>query len=157
MLTVRCKNCGKEFRVKPSQIKIGEGKYCSRICNYVAHRKGSFVNCEICGKELWRKPRQLKHSKSQKFFCSKSHQTLWRNQIFSGATHPNWKGGENIEYRKILIKSGTKQICRLCSNKDSRVLAVHHIDKNKRNNNLNNLTWVCHNCHFLIHNYGVKL
>jgi hypothetical protein len=32
-----------------------------------------------------------------------------------------------------------------------RRLNVHHIDENKHNNNLNNLTTLCYKCHSLIH------
>jgi predicted HNH restriction endonuclease len=31
------------------------------------------------------------------------------------------------------------------------------VDKNRKNNKIKNLIWLCRNCHFLIHNYPVKL
>ena len=31
-MKVRCKNCGKEFNVFPSRIKLGRVKYCSMAC-----------------------------------------------------------------------------------------------------------------------------
>ena len=31
----QCKNCGAEFKVKPSRVKIGRGTYCSRACKTV--------------------------------------------------------------------------------------------------------------------------
>jgi len=152
-----CKACGNKFSVKPSRIKAGNGKYCSTNCQYISYRKGQFVHCKICGKKLWRKPLQIRRSKSQQFFCSKSHQTLWRNRLFSGEAHPNWKNGENVGYRKILINNGIKQFCKLCNSKDFRVLVVHHLDKDRKNNTIKNLIWLCYNCHFLVHNYNVKV
>ncbi len=157
MPIVKCLRCHKSFYAKPSWIKYGNGKYCSRACHYADKRKGKFVYCEICGKKLWRKPHHVRHCKSKKFFCTKSHQTLWRNKIFSGTNHPNWKNGENIAYRKILIDSKIKSICKLCRNKDERLLVAHHVDKNRKNNKIKNLIWLCRNCHFLIHNYPVNL
>jgi hypothetical protein len=157
MPQVKCKICHSKFYAKPSHLKLGYGKYCSTKCQHQAQLKGKFVFCEICNKKIWRKPRQLKKSKSEKFFCSKSHQTLWRNITFVGSRHGNWKGGENINYKKFLIKNKIKTICKLCGCKDKRVLAVHHLDKNHKNNNLKNLIFLCHNCHHLVHCYNISI
>jgi hypothetical protein len=157
MPLIRCKICGKEFYAKPSWLKRGWGKYCSSKCQYKAQLKGKFVYCDICGKKIWRKPLQLKRSKSRKFFCSKSCQTLWRNREFKGPRHGNWKGGENIDHKKFLIQNGIKPICKLCGCKDERVLAVHHLDRDKKHNNIKNLAWLCHNCHHLVHCYNTKV
>ncbi len=155
MLIVKCHQCHKSFTAKPSWIKYGNGKYCSTKCHHEGMRKGKYVACEICGEKFWRKPGQLKHSKSRKFFCSKSHQTLWRNSIFVGPKHPNWKNGENVQYRKIVLDNKIKQICKNCGNKDKRLLVVHHLDRNRKNNKIQNLIWLCLNCHFLIHRYNI--
>jgi len=34
-----------------------------------------------------------------------------------------------------------------------KVIIVHHIDKNRKNNKLSNLAWLCRNCHFLVHHH----
>lgn len=70
--------------------------------------------------------------------------------MYTGQNHPNWKGGE-YAYRNNLIKSKIPKICKLCKIKDYRILAVHHIDRNRKNNKIKNLIWLCHNCHFLVH------
>jgi len=155
MPLVYCKICRKKFYAKPSWLKRGWGKFCSAKCQYKSYLKGKFVQCKICGKKVWRAPRKIKHSKSGEFFCSKSHQTLWRNSIFVGPRHHNWKGGESIEHKSLLIKNGVKPVCKLCGCNDVRVLAVHHLDKNRKHNNVKNLTWLCHNCHHLVHCYNV--
>ena len=90
--------------------------------------------------------------RNKKYFCSKSCQTKWRNTEFVGEKHGNWKGGE-FTYRDILKRNKTPEICKICFSSDSRVLAVHHIDKNHKNNNIENLVWLCHNCHHLVHRY----
>ncbi|MBI4600028.1 HNH endonuclease [Candidatus Uhrbacteria bacterium] len=86
------------------------------------------------------------------FFCNKSCQTKWRNQVYSGPRHHLWIDGGSM-YREIMRRSDAKQICRLCKTKDTRILIVHHIDKNRKNNNIANLAWLCHNCHFLVHHH----
>ncbi len=70
--------------------------------------------------------------------------------VYVGKSHANWKGGESA-YKNILIKSRVPQICRLCKTKDKRILTVHHVDLNRKNNDVENLTWLCHNCHHLVH------
>jgi hypothetical protein len=150
MPQVNCKICNTTFYAKPNHLAKGWGKYCSSECQYIGQRTGKYISCEICNKEIWKTPKQVEHSKSQKFFCSKSCQTVWRNRVFSGERHPFWVDGEHT-YRKTMIESDVVRICTRCEEADTRVLLVHHIDKNRKNNALSNLAWLCHNCHFLIH------
>lgn len=78
----------------------------------------------------------------------------WQNTEFVGRLHPNWKYGETTEsYRNVLRREGVMQKCVLCDCEDKRILVVHHIDKNRKNNQPHNLTWMCPNCHFLVHHY----
>lgn len=145
-----CTICEKSFYVKPSHQKRGWGKYCSKACQTKSQFLGKIVNCFICGKESYRSQAQIKHSMSGKSFCSKSCQTKWRNTYFSEEKHPNWLGGES-SYRDILMRTDRKKICVVCGLEDTRVLVVHHLDHNRKNNLLKNLVWVCLNCHFIIH------
>lgn len=150
MPTTPCKICDKKFYVKPSHKQMGYGKYCSRDCQAKGQLRGKTVKCSTCSKDTWKQPRHLKNSKSGKFFCSKSCQTIWRNRVYSGESHPFWKNGESV-YRKIMIRAGIAQVCKFCGLNDKRVLAVHHRDKNRDHNQIDNLVWLCHNCHYLIH------
>lgn len=152
MPLVPCKICGSEFYTKPFWLKRGYGKYCSPKCQYEGRKGGSVVLCFTCGKEVYRSRKELRVSKSKKYFCSKSCQTRWRNSEFTGEKHANWKTGAHA-YRSVLKRHRIPQICGLCNIKDVRVLAVHHLDSNRRNNELSNLIWLCHNCHFLAHHY----
>ncbi len=152
MPIVKCKLCLKEFYGKPSHIKLGYAKYCSTVCQYEGRKKGKNLSCHICSEKFYRALKQLKKSKSGKFFCSKSCQTIWRNQEFVGIKHHNWKTGLFV-YRSILSRHKIPKFCNLCKTKDERVLAVHHVDKNRKNNHLSNLAWLCNNCHFLVHHY----
>lgn len=147
---VACKQCGKQFYAKPNWLKIGWGKYCSRDCVFESQRKGRLVNCFICGKVVYKSPKILTRSKSGKFFCSKSCQTVWRNSVFVGPAHGNWKGGEK-SYRETLLRIKNNKICKRCEVNDIRILLVHHLDRNRQNNKVDNLIWLCHNCHYLIH------
>ncbi len=152
MTAVSCRKCGNTFQAKPSWLKKGHGIYCSSACQYAGARKGKVIKCSTCGNDAYKKLKALERSKSGKFFCSKSCQTKWRNSEFIQEKHPNWKGGRNA-YRSVMSRSGAPRICRLCKTEDVRVLAVHHVDEDRKNNNIENLVWLCHNCHHLVHQY----
>jgi hypothetical protein len=150
-----CRVCPNTFYVKPSHLKMGYGKYCSTKCWYSARKTGKIINCHICGKEAYKGLKALRQSKSKKYFCGKSCQTKWRNAEFVGSKHANFVNG-NSSYKSILGRHKIPKICVLCSVTDSRILAVHHIDENHQNNDLKNLAWLCHNCHFLVHHDKVE-
>jgi len=153
MPIVRCAICTKSFNAKPSWLKNGYGKYCSVACRQTASKKGKVVKCSICKAETYKSLKALEGSKSGKYFCGKSCQTMWRNQEFSHNKHPNWKSGKH-SYRQLLSRHDVPKICNLCRTCDQRVLAVHHIDKNHDNNSIDNLAWLCHNCHHLVHHHS---
>ena len=152
MVNVNCKNCQKEFNAKPSWIKNGYGKFCSRACGYKNRLNGKEVSCAICNQKTYKSKKALCSSKSKKYFCGKSCQTTWRNSEFKGTKHANWKGGRH-SYRELLIRKDPNPRCILCNTIDLRVLATHHIDENKNNNTIENLAWLCHNCHHLVHHH----
>ena len=154
MPILTCECCSSSFYAKPNRLMKGWAKYCSNSCKYSALKKGSHVACTTCGKEVYKSKRDLSRSQSGKFFCTKSCQTIWRNStLYSGERHANWKGGESA-YRDIMRRAGTNMICGKCQTKDTRVLAVHHKDRNRRNNDVSNLMWLCHNCHYLVHHFA---
>lgn len=148
---VLCKLCSKQFYTKPSYIKLGISKFCSRECKQKSQLKGQYFNCEKCRKQIWRSPKAIKHSKSNKYFCSRHCQSLWRNSHYSGNLHHNWKGDEYI-YLKLMRKLHASPECKNCGIDNKKVLIVHHVDKNRKNNSIENLMWLCRNCHYLIHN-----
>jgi len=145
-----CKRCKKEFKTKPFWVKQGKGLYCSNDCSFASRRKGKVMPCHICGEKKYKSPKHLRNSKSKLFFCSKSCQTKWRNRVFVGPKHANWIHGKS-SYRSVLPRNKVLQVCNLCKIKDSRVLATHHVDENRNNNKLENLAYLCHNCHHLVH------
>lgn len=152
MPLTKCNICSQEFYSKPSHQIKGWGKFCSKACHIKSQFNGQLVKCFICGRETYRSKSHLNKSSSGKYFCTKSCQTLWRNQLYVGEKSINWKNGERA-YRQILKRSGRKAVCALCKISDERVLIAHHKDNNRENNRLENLIWLCFNCHFLIHHY----
>jgi len=153
---VNCQICAGKFYAKPRHLKRGWGKYCSQKCQYIGMQKGIYVKCKTCSKEVRKTPNDFKRSKSGNFFCDKSCQTIWRNKHYIGPKSTNWKNGIG-SYREILSRVELPKICVLCKTADTRVLAVHHLDKNRNNNNIENLIWLCCNCHFLVHHHRDEL
>ena len=148
----KCEICGTEFKTKPFFVKRGQGRFCSAVCQYKSYRTGRIISCFVCREEAYRGRKKLENSKSGKYFCSKSCQTKWRNSEFVGPKHANWLHGR-ASYKSVLVRNKVPKLCALCGGKDERVLATHHIDQNRLNNMLENLAWLCHNCHFLVHHY----
>lgn len=84
----------------------------------------------------------------------------WKIKHYSGEEHWNWQNGKSFEiypkeFKLIKIQIiSTQQICQLCNS--DRHLVVHHIDKDKKNNNINNLIVLCRRCHGKVHQGGLK-
>ncbi|MFA5934393.1 MAG: HNH endonuclease signature motif containing protein [Candidatus Paceibacterota bacterium] len=150
MPKTNCVICNNEFYAKPSSIIRGWGRYCSSKCQYKSFKTGIIKKCFICDKKVYLTPTRLVNSKSKKYFCSKSCQTKWRNTEFVGSKHANFKDGGK-SYQSILKRNGVLQACYSCGEKDVRVLVTHHVDENHGNNIIQNLVWLCHNCHSMIH------
>ena len=151
----KCEICSRVFHPKPANVKKGWGRFCSAKCQYQSFKNGVFKKCSVCNKEVYLTPSRFENSKSGKFFCDKSCQTKWRNTEFIGSKHANFKDGSKT-YQTILKRHKVPQICAYCREKDVRVLATHHVDENHKNNDINNLVWLCHNCHLLVHYDKVK-
>lgn len=146
-----CQICAKQFYVKPSHAALGWGKYCSQSCRHLGQRRGQIFNCHWCSKEVWRSPKSINRSESGYFFCGRTCSMAWKNSVLrSGNNHPLWQGGEST-YRQRMKARDPHPICAECKTTDERVLAVHHKDRNRKNNDFSNLMWLCHNCHYLEH------
>jgi hypothetical protein len=149
-----CAVCAKEFYAKPRLLALGHARHCSRACANIGVRKGKEVKCSTCDTVVYKSPRDLVRSRSKKYFCNKHCQTLWRNRTFVGERHGNFNHGR-AAYRNILKRTGREEMCVLCKTIDTRILQAHHIDRDRKNNKPENLTWLCLNCHFLVHRYDV--
>jgi hypothetical protein len=125
-----CRQCEAVFYVKPSHVARGWGKYCSAKCSHEAMRTGLTVKCSVCAKESYRTINQMKRSGSGKFFCSKACFAIWKNEhLLIGDKNGNWKNGKNA-YRNVIKRAGIMPKCSDCGISDTRVLVVHHIDRN---------------------------
>ena len=112
------------------------------------------ILCDTCGAEAYKSLKNLNALKSGKHFCSKKCLLISISKNNDG--YPDWKGGE-FSYQIILLRQlEIKMQCILCEERNSRTLAVHHVDKNRSNNSIKNLTQLCHNYYFLVHNFTLE-
>jgi len=140
----QCELCKKHFTTpayKPHQrfccVK------CSRTYNMrkIAgkNKNGKKLTCTICGNEYYRPGCRCKNSR----FCSKECQNLSKGKDH----HLYRKNGSKWRYR-FLFDPFPKH-CQFCGThiNDLSRLEVHHIDKNRNNNEKSNLIVLCPSCH----------
>lgn len=125
--------------------------FCSRECRSKHQKNSQQYNCSFCNKKIFKTPSQIKRSKSGKLFCNRSCSTSYNNQFKVGSKHPNWLGGR---YRLNALEFYGARCCNpqciLTANQifiPEILIDVHHIDENRKNNNINNLIPLCVWCH----------
>jgi very-short-patch-repair endonuclease len=108
----KCLDCGKEFRVKPSQAKNGEGQFCSSVCSYNTRTGEKSSNwkggkaaavCPQCEKTFFKTPAALKGHKN--YFCSSSCRSIYNK------SHQKTKGTDiEILMESTLSEMGVNYI-----------------------------------------------
>lgn len=134
-IKIICKQCGKEFDVGKSDYRVKHNtiKYCSQKCSGEALKKGKLIKCKQCGKEFY---------STRNMFCS--------SKCFYDYKKENYKHKEYEENGYIVLykngynkKGNAKQHVLIMENYLGRRLnkneVVHHIDGNKKNNDISNL------------------
>lgn len=148
-----CLNCGEKFMAVKTEVKRGNGKFCSRSCSS-QHRADHLekhppnVSCANCGKEFYRTVSQVKKSKSGLFFCGRTCKD--RSQRIGGIKEimPDHYGQGASHYRNI-CKAHHDMICVVCG--EDKIVAVHHYDKNHDNDDPKNLVPLCPTHHKYVH------
>lgn len=151
-----CLNCDSPFEAKPSEIKRGNGKFCSRGCAGSFNGKKKLapnVTCAYCGKKFHKAQNRIGASKSGFVFCCRAHKDLAQKSENFKAMWPSHYGtGNGIRsYRaKALKEFGA--VCNRCGYKENiAAITVHHKDNNRMNNSIKNLEVLCANCHCIEH------
>ena len=152
-MIVKCDQCGKEVDKKPSYIKNniekGHKTYCSNECRRLAQYTGKMCTCANCGKEIYKTQAEIKKSKTGNMFCSHSCSAAISNKTRIGELSPAWKDGSSL-YTKLAYENYIKE-CSICGFSDEGALEVHHIDMDRKNNEIDNLIILCSNHHSLVH------
>ena len=156
-----CCSCKKKFKI-PDYV-ADRYTCCSRKCG-AKHRTGKlftisqgsvFVDkmCAGCNENF-----QVRGYQAKRKYCS--HQCYLKN--IGKKNHPNWRGGKSFEpypvdfdsNLKLMVRKRDSYECQVCDMSEEEnmivygeVLSVHHVDYNKNNCAMDNLSSVCHSCH----------
>ena len=139
LIKKNCKICNKEFEHISSRSNTA--KYCSRTCYYKGQKLNGTITllCMHCKKEFNGSPSHIGKRK----FCSRDCQNKESHKIFKPAFST---------VRKSMLRRGLINKCNRCSyDKQTKILGIHHKDRDRNNNELSNLEVLCPNCHSLEH------
>lgn len=153
-----CLNCKNKFFRSRGEInkrkKKGYKMFCSKNCAS-EHRRNTnrtTLNCYMCGIEFDRINCNVNKERN---FCSHTCSNKYIGEFFKGKKKRTYVNGEFI-YRKLAFENNPHS-CALCDFSEQYALEVHHIDKNRKNNDLSNLIVVCANCHRGIHKKALSI
>lgn len=135
----RCIICQTHIYRRPVTIKNSkkEGNtFCSMKCYGISCRKEN--PCIICGKLIL----AGLHKKT----CSRSCANINRAGIKYKINSPKSKV-KSQQALKIRLLSQRGKRCERCSYEKYQILEVHHKDRKRENNDLENLLLICPNCH----------
>jgi hypothetical protein len=140
-----CQNCGKQFHVKPSRIKRGGGKFCSRKCYHsLPFPKKICLYCQQPAKK--------------RGMCNR-HYLRWyrygdphfRQRRAGGEGTISTQGYRVITIDGKLILEHRHVMEQHLGRKLSSQELIHHIDGNKLNNELSNLQLITRCSHPHLH------
>lgn len=143
-IPIACKQCGKTFHRSKNDIQKVLKKnanltleFCSKLCANKNKKKTIHTICAQCGKSVITLPCRIKKTKNKLSFCDKTCAAIYNNQ------HRILEQPSETCYRNFALKNLPNQ-CAICGyNKYLSVLQVHHKDKNRKNNTLQNLEILC--------------
>lgn len=132
-----CLICNKSIYRRPLELKKTNGQaFCSSACFGISCRRE--VPCVVCGKMIL----SGLHKKTCSRGCSNIHRTGIQYKL--NRPKDKVKTQQALKVRLLTIR-GKK--CERCRFDISEILQVHHKDRNRTNNTLENLELICPNCH----------
>lgn len=149
--TSSCRRCQKVYQPKPGNTGI----YCSQECFYAVRRSVKVqLQCHHCRQNFWRTEWQVTTQPTK--YCSR--ECYWQTLIGTGG--PLWQGGRSFEpyppgfnnWLKATVRKRDNHCCTNCGKTETenqQKLSIHHIDYDKANISIDNLTSLCRSCHSL--------
>lgn len=125
-----CIKCRTEFKKEKTRVKL---------------------KCAYCLNNFERIKSKINNTKSKLNFCCRKCKDKAQS-IKSGfiEMQPSHYGTGTIDYRNLFDKN--ELVCKRCGyNEFTSSVDIHHIDKNRNNNDKSNLVPLCSNCHKALH------
>ena len=145
-----CEFCQKEFHADVRELNRGNARFCSHKCSSSRkHPKPNNTTCSWCHKPFYRSLSHIALSKTGLQFCCREHKDLAQRMDGLKELHlPHYGKGDRTEYRNFALRH-LPNACNRCGY--DKITVVHHKDRNRSNNSLENLEILCPNCHALEH------
>ena len=137
----KCFVCAKSIYKRPSHLKKNNGRaFCSMDCFGISCRKE--IPCIVCGKPIL--------AGLNKKTCNRSCANINRAGIkyHIGSPRDKVKSQHALKVRLLRDRGET---CGRCGYNKVEILQVHHKDRDRSHNELNNLELICPNCHYEEH------
>jgi len=136
-----CIVCSEPIYRKPFYIKLNKGRvFCSQNCYGVSCRKEK--PCIVCGKMILAGLNKKTCSRA----CSNTHRAGIKYKI----GRPRDKAYTQRAIKLRLLEERGKK-CERCGYSKWEILHIHHKDRDRNNNDRNNLEIICPNCHYEEH------
>ena len=133
----KCIMCESPVYKRPAEIEKNKGNvFCSMKCFGLFCRKEN--PCIVCGKLIL----ASLHKKTCGRSCANINRAGTKYKI--GSPKSKIKSQQALKIR-LLDERGKK--CERCNYGKYQILEVHHKDRSRENNNLENLLLICPNCH----------
>lgn len=129
---------------------LNEYGTCSGQCTSVVKGNSIFTTCAHCNTFIFKSKSKADKSKSGLLFCSRECKDLAQTYISEIQPEHYGKGSGSASYREKAFRY-YKNVCSMCGYSNKNALEVHHKDKNRDNNSIDNLEILCANCHTLTH------
>lgn len=149
---INCKECGKEHLIRIRKQKL-DYEFCSLECARIFKvRNGNTeLCCAWCKTSFMRRYAHTKLSRSGLYFCTRKCKD--EAQKLGGIKEiqpPHYGTSQIVDYRALFDESELH--CTRCGyNEFTCAVEIHHIDKDRNNNDKSNLIPLCSCCHMAYH------
>lgn len=147
-ITKTCPICDKEFQTP----KHRSFRCCSVACRGKYAQKQVFVKCAWCDKEFPRTKSRATKSKSGLNFCTRKCKDSAQKLGGLSDIQPDHYGTASKRHSSSYRHLFNDLKCSRCGYHEfPESVDVHHLDKNWKNNTLQNLVLLCSCCHRALH------
>lgn len=152
----KCKHCDEEFDFEKSTHKANHTRHCHSNPNKeksytglsasqlaladkkLGIKKKYEVECAVCMSTFSVIEREHQFPKKDKYYCGKK----------CANNRQEWWNSNAVSYKTIALQHHAHK-CVICG--FDKIVAIHHIDENKKNNHPHNLIPLCPNHHEMVH------
>ncbi len=133
----KCLVCRTPIYRRPAEIEKNQGRvFCNQVCYGISQRKE--VSCSTCGKLILAGLNKKTCSRG----CANKHRAGIKYKI--GSPRDKVKSQQALKIRLLEHRGGK---CERCDYSKYQILEVHHENRDRKDNGLENLALICPNCH----------